>query len=1024
MADYYTDEIPKRGRIRIKDRVSYLKGSIISLFRNKRRSMSMISGLILGISILSGILLYSTVLMNNVYDTVIEGSPYEIRMDFKGGDLTESQYENFRQDLISDIRISDAQFLYGDARTVLESTATSRGMYTLANLKAEIYLEHNNETFDSSGRIFSEPFYISEIGGRMRDQFLTGRESKVYTTDSPYYHGVIISEDLAEAARLIQGTIVRELSLTITIQDPDDFFREDLISTIKLENVTIAGISSIDTGATAGLFSGAFMSHMGSYGEIYLPEELLTDQNQSQFLTDLATNEMRYCVMKINEAEFDLSSPQRVNTQINQLINEYEKENDALIGSNLVEAQLLPFEILSFFVFFFDGVLTVPVAILSLYLLGFGIDLSLQERRYQVGILKTQGASPKQIKRRILVEALLLAIFGLIVGYIISIFGAWGIGTATGFLKWDWEIALRELPDFFVFDQTAFFVVGGLIVLILFFMVNGKANQFIEMEIVESVRRVDETKKPNFLRRNNLDIIFFAIGTFTLILVILQEFFGQTVDFGFFTVIIALLGPPLFWIGGAAVVSRIAVWLPPKMDRVLKRIGAFKDVSILMKGNVFRKSADIPRLSLIIALTVSFSILAAVQGTTGEMHKERLITFDVGADLSINTGFILSTSALENITRSSSSIEKCMALTTTSGTLLNDPVTIHSVDNQKFGTVGKWQSDATPMGKPSKEEIMDEFSRDDTGVLLGKDIIQEKALTIGEKISIEILTYSWNGTIVNYGLVPQNLTIRGVYDHAPGGIGSTGIVIDHSVIATASNLSALAEVFDTLSPILQSLIPGPILTQIEGFKENDPKGILSSRFLASIKKGSDQEEVKSGLLNSSDNKFIVSIKTLQGEIKKSNELSNMDYGIPGLLTADFLISLLAATLATFIFMSILMEGRKKEFAILRSYGASSRQIYKIVFGESIILLLTSVIWGLFVGLGLSVLFNGFFEFIDVFITPFSTLLSSGGLRRRISLDWLMLIITLTITFTAMLLATFFSIRGASKAKISVVVREL
>jgi putative ABC transport system permease protein len=147
----------------------------------------------------------------------------------------------------------------------------------------------------------------------------------------------------------------------------------------------------------------------------------------------------------------------------------------------------------------------------------------------------------------------------------------------------------------------------------------------------------------------------------------------------------------------------------------------------------------------------------------------------------------------------------------------------------------------------------------------------------------------------------------------------------------------------------------------------------------------------------------------------------MDFGIPGLLTADFIISLLTATLATFIFMSILMEKRKKEFAVLRSYGASDRQIYKIVFSETTVLLLTAVLWGLLIGLGLSVLFNPFFELINV-LTP----MTGGGssLSRLIVFDLWSLGFTLFVTFFAMMLATFLSVRSASRAKISTVVREL
>jgi ABC-type lipoprotein release transport system permease subunit len=96
-----------------------------------------------------------------------------------------------------------------------------------------------------------------------------------------------------------------------------------------------------------------------------------------------------------------------------------------------------------------------------------------------------------------------------------------------------------------------------------------------------------------------------------------------------------------------------------------------------------------------------------------------------------------------------------------------------------------------------------------------------------------------------------------------------------------------------------------------------------------------------------------------------------------------------------------------------------------VFSETIVLLLTSVLWGLLIGLGLSVLFNPFFETIDIFITPLSALAGSGStLDRLLIFDWVSLGFTLGVTFLAMILSTFLSIRSAVRAKISTVVREL
>ncbi|MHA1973346.1 MAG: FtsX-like permease family protein, partial [Candidatus Hodarchaeales archaeon] len=889
-------EFPKAGRLRPKDRVIYLKNAIISILRNKRRSVSMIAGLILGISILSGILLYSTVVMNNVYDTVIEGSPYEVRMDFKGS-FEDLELEGFRQQFVDSPKILDAQLLYGNARTVIERRAGGYQMSTLAYLEASILVEYSNQSFSSSeGILYSESFMSSTIGSRFKDKLLSGKEAEIYSNSSPYYHGVFLSENLAEKARVQQGNVLRSVTLTITQQDPESLFNRITLSTVTIANMTIAGIVSSDIGASAGLFSEALT--FGSSGTIYLPEEILQTQDNTSFLADLRANEMKYAVIKINEEEFDLANPEKVNSQINQLINEFEKDNEFMIGTNLVEGQLLPFQTLSFFIFIFDGILTIPVAILSLYLLSFGIDLSLHERKYQVGILKVQGASPRQIKRKIMTETLILALVGLIAGYIIAIFAAWGIGTAKGFMKWDWEYAIKELPEFFVFDEVAFYVVGGFIILILFFMTNGKINNFIQMEVIESVRRT-ETKKQNFLRRNNLDLIFFGIGILVLTLVLADELFGYHVDLGFVGGLLALLGPPMFWIGGAATVARVASWLPSKSDAFVKKLGFMKDIAILVKGNVFRKTGDVPRLSLIIALIVSFSVLAAVQGTTGEVHKERLTTFSVGADMVVTTSLNFSTTVIPMIQSSSNDITSVMAITTTSGMIFNDPVDLYTVDSELYHQVGKWQVDSVPDSNP-KKLIESLKSAPTTGVLMGKNVLIEKALSIGEEFTLDILTYHWNGSFVNYDFVPVNVTVKGKFDHCPNGIGPNSIIVDHSLVNSISNLTALSGIIDELPGYMVNLIPDILKGSISSI-ENDSKAVLASKYLVSVKSGANVEQVKR-LIASTENTWVISVTTLEGEIAKANEMQNVDYGIPGLLTADFVISLVAATLATFIFM--------------------------------------------------------------------------------------------------------------------------
>ncbi|MHA2096998.1 MAG: ABC transporter permease, partial [Candidatus Hodarchaeales archaeon] len=314
-----------------------------------------------------------------------------------------------------------------------------------------------------------------------------------------------------------------------------------------------------------------------------------------------------------------------------------------------------------------------------------------------------------------------------------------------------------------------------------------------------------------------------------------------------------------------------------------------------------------------------------------------------------------------------------------------------------------WQVDSISGSGRYTKLLSDLSDSPKTGCLIGESIQNQYDLSVGDNILLEVTTFSLDGFNLNYGYITANLTVLGVFHHTPGGIGGGAVIIDHEALNSLANLDVYAG-FLGFTGLLQS------------------KAVMASKYLVQVSDDANVFDIEEILINKN---YVITIKTLEGEIAQAYEIQQMDFGIPGLLTADFIISLLTATLATFIFMSILMEKRKKEFAVLRSYGASERQIYKIVFSETIVLLLTAVLWGLIIGLGLSVLFNPFFETMDLFITPMSALSGGGQLLDRLLIfDWVSLGFTLGLTFVAMILATFFSVRSAVRAKISTVVREL
>ena len=124
-------------------------------------------------------------------DTVLEIGPglgaLTIKMSKLANKVIAIEYDKRLYLYLKKLVPKNVELIYGDARTIVETTATSTSMYTLADLEVDIIVEYSNQTFsDATGKIFSSSFYTSEIGLRLREKLATGLDPGIYSADSPY----------------------------------------------------------------------------------------------------------------------------------------------------------------------------------------------------------------------------------------------------------------------------------------------------------------------------------------------------------------------------------------------------------------------------------------------------------------------------------------------------------------------------------------------------------------------------------------------------------------------------------------------------------------------------------------------------------------------------------------------------------------------------------------------------------------------------------------------------------------------
>lgn len=963
----------------IRGRFEWISLTWYGIFRNKRRTFAMISGIILGVTILTSIFLYSSVLKQQNFESVIEGAAYEIRFDIVENE-TLSKLQDLADTIQADSHILDTTIIAREPSPTMETQYQT--IVTIDGDKdedSEIPAGAALGTGSTIPIFVQDNFFETEIGKKLsRD--LSG------TTDLNG-NKTIISRSMASKYQIDVGSIIDELNITYNKL----IVKGQLITAEEykgsLTNVLVTGIYE-EVAGDAGIFGTLF-----SVEELYFSIKTL---EKIPDIKEKIEEENGYLIAaKIEASQFTVNDPEEMNNEINQFINyiakNAEKNQMEVDGNNEIEILLLPFQISNVFINIFDVLLAAPVVILSLYLLFFGIEMSLEERKREIAIKKVQGADSKQIFGELRNESFLLFIIGLVIGYILGIFGAWVISSAVGFMQV--KIGTQaEFRDFFKFDKVAIIwsvaVVGGILVM----QILRQGKSFIKAEVSEAVQTY-EGKKESFMKRNNIDVILLLIGVLGIILSLLEHEFGINLRLGLLGgLIINGLGPFFLWIGGAMVGARVTKYVPLKFEKIFLSIPTFKDISRIVRSGL-RRRGDTNRLAIIIVLTLSIATLAAAQGNTELLHVQRNIQWEIGSDFQIE--FSQPADYTSNIT-ALSSIDDAYAITKASQfKVLVSEFSGYSFDttkelnNMKNGkSIGIWHEDSfTDM---TSLEAMQAMVSNKFGVFVSRNSLSLLNAGIGEKINLKVYL---GGVIDATTSTIEGIEILGTYDHAPGGIRGGNFLMSNEL-----NLR------------IQALADNKTLQAYDGLTLN------SSIYLANSVTGyeisdADLNSLKADLaqMNNFNN-----IRSLYEELN-SDATKIGSFGVSGLLSLNFLVAVSASLISTFAFSAIIMERRRREFAVLRAIGARKSQIYKLALGENTMMVVTAVVWGSIIGLGITYQFNGVFELFAVF-------LGGGPLNRIVEFPFLTVSIIGILTTLGMLIATMISIRSAANQDLSTATR--
>ncbi len=552
--------------------------------------------------------------------------------------------------------------------------------------------------------------------------------------------------------------------------------------------------------------------------------------------------------------------------------------------------------------------LSTPVLLLGVYLGAIGVDLGHAERRRELAVLKTRGASPRQLVGLLLVEATLGGAIAAIVGLVA------GVGLSRLLLTFVSPFSTPTAPRYDVVVLTPSTIVIVAILSVIFMALTSirSARRTARVPIVETLRYYapGETR---IQYRPWVDILLVTLSVVTYGVVLYaranpQDLFTFLIGALFF--IVLPFTPILLIVGTTRLLTRSTGRVYEWMARVCKPFA--KNLYYVISRNLRRNPRRSANVAVIIALGIAFGMFILVTFSSQLAYQERQVRASIGADVSVGAQpsdptFSANLSALPEV-----------AEVTRVQTVPVPPsyccASIYAIDPATFFLVTNpepWYFGAG--GAEAARQVLLTPGQ----VLVTETYLRNAFLEVGDRLAFQVGVY--NGT--NYtGTITVNTTIGGTVRGLPG----TGYY-------PYGTPSAIYGSPDTMGPMLAAQPAQPF-----------PSG--GDRFLVALRPGTDWRAAKADILalGATD----VQVTAEQIEQLRSNPVFRAFFGFIELEMA-FMVVILTAGLGVILYAATLE--RDVELAAIRARGASGGQTAGLLIGEAASIMLIGLIVGAGIG---------------------------------------------------------------------------
>ncbi|MHA1416361.1 MAG: FtsX-like permease family protein [Candidatus Heimdallarchaeaceae archaeon] len=605
-------------------------------------------------------------------------------------------------------------------------------------------------------------------------------------------------------------------------------------------------------------------------------------------------------------------------------------------------------------------VLFIPSVIVSMLLVIVSSNITINQRREEVGILRVKGALPYQIILLFFSEFVVLSFISLVISFGLSIVLS---GILTGPANFSLFYGYLQIPVSSI-ELNTITVLG--IYLVSMFL---KLYSFISQEVKESF--IISTRGRKAINKSLFVLIFILlIVGFIFELLDFKEstdnysrsFSSMILSVRLFLLFIGLCLISLYLV--ALILNFILIKIKPIYSLLLKKSSFFIHKNIQRP----RKSFSSLTLFLLIASSLLSFTLALQTSLLKNIADEQY--YLQGADLRIISHSTNISSFEEKIERIDG-IEQAMGIYSTTAKIASLTIELFGVDPLKYLDIGRWID--VSFVNSSALEALQKLDSDPFGICISDYLAERLGFSIDQ--SIYISDFFGRASFLSFN-------ISSLIRSAPG------LGFAHGV---NSKVGRYVEEYILLNK--------DILSNYLGVSN----GTL---FFASVSEPKKIESIKEQLLQLDE---VVSVNP---------EKINPNYigyfilqfvpDVWAILTISVTFILIISVVYIFMSTNYILQQRREEYALLLALGANPKKVRKMIFFELNIYILFTLFFGMFFGI-LSALCSLYF------VKPL--LITQEIIPLRLHVNSILLLLIIIVFLFTTLLSSLSIIKAQTKTDI-------